>query len=134
MSIQIQLNSDLEQRLRQKASSKGIGVNQYISQFLEHIFPKNVSAQPTVSEREAILLQQINLDISTEKWEMYLKLKEKSQKGKLTKSVQEQYLRLIEDIEIANAKRIAVLAELAQLRNVPIRILMEQMGIAPHYE
>jgi hypothetical protein len=34
---------------------------------------------------------------------------------------------------LANAKRIAVLAELAQIRNLPIRILMEQLGLSPNY-
>ena len=78
MSIVIQINTDLEQRLREKALKRGIEVNQYISQFLEHIFPNNTSpTQPSVSDREASLLQQINLDIAPEQWQSYLKLKEK---------------------------------------------------------
>ena len=80
------------------------------------------------------LLQQINLDFTPEKWTFYLKLKEKRQNGKLTKLQQEQLLALTEEIEIANAKRIAVLAELAQIRNLPIRVLMEQLGLTNNHE
>jgi hypothetical protein len=134
MSIVVQLNSDLEKRLREKAQKRGIGVNQYVSQFLEHIFPKKAASQPSVSDREATLLQQINLDIAPEQWELYLKLKEKRQKGKLSKTHQEQFLQLTDAIENANVKRMAVLAELAQVRKTPIRVLMEELGLTPHYE
>jgi hypothetical protein len=88
------------------------------------------TTQPFVSEREATLLQQINLDISPEKWEIYVNLKEKRQKNSLTETEREHFLELIEEIELANARRITVLSELAQIRNVPIRVLMEQLGVA----
>jgi predicted O-linked N-acetylglucosamine transferase (SPINDLY family) len=134
MSIVVQLNTDLEQRLREKAKKRGIEVNQYISQFLEQLFPNKVTTQPSVSDREATLLQQINLDITPEQWQLYLKLKEKSQKGKLSKTQQEQFIHVCDALENANVKRMAVLAELSQIRKTPIRILMEQLGLAPHYE
>ncbi len=129
MSILIQINPSLETRLREKAAVKGLALNQFISQFLEHTFPNIAPVQPSVSEREATLLQQINLDISSEKWELYLNLKEKRAQSNLSETEREQFLALVEEIELANARRITVLAELAQIRNVPIRILMEQLGL-----
>jgi hypothetical protein len=134
MSIVVQLNSDLEQRLREKAQKRGVEVNQYVSQFLEHIFPKKTTSQPSVSDREATLLQQLNLEIAPEQWALYLKLKEKRQKGKLSKTHQEQFLQLTDTIENANVKRMAVLAELSQVRKTPIRVLMEELGLTPNYE
>jgi hypothetical protein len=134
MSIVVQLNTDLEQRLREKANKRGIEVNQYVSQFLEQIFPNKVTTQPSVSDREAILLQKINLDITLDQWQRYLKLKEKSLKGKLSKTQQEQFVQICDSIENANVKRMAILAELSQIRKTPIRILMGQLGLAPHYE
>jgi hypothetical protein len=133
MSILIQINPTLENMLREKATQKGMALSQFISQFLEHTFPNNAPAQPSVSERESTLLQKTNLDIPSEKWELYLNLKEKRQKNKILKNdEQAQFLNLIEEIEIANANRIGVLAELAQIRNVPIRVLMEQLGLTNH--
>lgn len=130
MSILIQINPSLETRLREKASHKGMALNQFISQFLENNFPNTSSTQPTVTDREAVLLQKINLEISSENWELYLNLKEKQQNNTLSPKEKEQLMGLTEEIEMANAKRISVLAELAQLRNVPIRVLMEQLGLA----
>lgn len=134
MSIVIQINPLLETKLREKAVTKGVGLNQFISQFLEHSFGNELSLQPSVTEREAVLLQKINLDITSEKWEVYLKLKEKRQETNITQAELKQLIHLTNEIESANAKRIAVLAELAQIRNIPIRVLMEQLGIATHNE
>ena len=131
MSIVIQINPSLETQLRAKASTKGMALNQFISQFLEHTFDNKSTTQPTVSEREATLLQQVNLDIPPEKWEFYLKLKEKRQKETITETERNQLINLSNDVEMANAKRIGVLAELSQIRNVPIRVLMEQLGLTP---
>ena len=131
MSIVIQINPSLETRLREKAVTKGMGLNQFISQFLEHTFPDKSPLQPVVSEREATLLQQIDLDISIEKWEQYVSLKDKRQNKTLSEIDRNELIELTNDIELANAKRISVLAELAQIRNQPIRIVMEELGLTP---
>lgn len=134
MSIVIQVNPLVEHRLREKAVKKGVGINQFISQFIENTFGYDSSKPASVSEHEATLLQQVNLDIPSEKWILYLNLKEKRQKKTLSAIEHQELLDLINDVEAANARRIAVLAELAQLRNVPIRVLMEQLGLTPNYE
>jgi hypothetical protein len=134
MSIVIQVNTVLEQRLRASALQKGVEVGQYISSFLEHLFPNQIAVPIVVPDREAVLLQQINLDIQPEQWELYLKLKAKRKKTKLSKNQQIQFIQLCEIIENANVKRMTVLAELALLKKVPIRLLMQQLGLAPHPE
>ena len=134
MSIVVQVNPSVEHRLREKAVKKGVGINQFISQFLENTFGYDTAKPASVSEQEAKLLQQVNLDISSEKWASYLNLKEKRQKNTLSTNEHNELLNLINDVESANARRISVLAELAQLRNVSIRVLMEQLGLTPNYE
>ena len=134
MSIVVQVNPSVEHRLREKAVKKGVGINQFISQFLENTFGYDIAKPASVSEYEAKLLQQVNLDIPSEKWTLYLNLKEKRQKNTLSTSEHHELLNLINDVEAANARRISVLAELAQLRNVPIRVLMEHLGLTPNYE
>ena len=131
MSIVIQINPSLETRLREKALTKGMGLNQFISQFLEHTFPDKSLLQPVVSEREATLLQQVDLDIPIEKWALYVSLKDKRQNKTLSEIERNELIELTNDIELANAKRISVLAELAQIRNQPIRIVMEELGLTP---
>ena len=111
-----------------------MALNQFISQILEHSVPDEAATSLTVSEHEATLLQNVNLDISPEKWTIYMQLKEKRQQKQLSAAEQSQFIALIDDIENANARRIATLAELAQLRNIPIRTLMEQLGLTAHHE
>ena len=134
MSIVVQVNPSVEHRLREKAVKKGVGINQFISQFLENTFGYDTAKPASVSEQEAKLLQQVNLDIPSEKWALYLNLKQKRQKKTLSTSEHHELLNLINAVESANARRISVLAELAQLRNVSIRVLMEQLGLTPNYE
>lgn len=134
MSLVIQINPTVENRLREKAVKQGVGINQYISQFLENTFGNDTPSQPSVSAREATLLQQVNLDISPEKWTSYLNLKGKRQKNTITDAEHKQLIELTEEIEAANARRITILAELALIRNVPIRVLMEQLGLTANHE
>lgn len=87
-----------------------------------------------MSTREAALLQQLDLDIPLEKWTLYLDLKEKRQKETITNDEYEVLISLTNDVEMANAKRINALAELSQIRNIPIRILMKQLDLKPFFK
>ncbi len=134
MSITIQLNPSLEHRLRENAQKKGVGVDQYVMQFLERNFPEERPRPLSVSKREAELLKKVNLDISTKTWNLYLQLKAKRQSKTATESELAELQAITEQVEAANAQRTAILAELAQIRNVSLRTLMEQLGLAPNHE
>lgn len=134
MSITIQLNPSLENRLRENAKKKGVGVDQYVMQFLERNFPEEKPRPLSVSKREAELLKKVNLDISAKTWNIYLHLKAKRQSMVATEAELAELNAITEQVEAANTQRIAVLAELAQLRNVSLRTLMEQLGLAPNHE
>lgn len=134
MSITIQLNPSLEDRLRENAQKKGVGVDQFVLQFLERNFPEEKPRPLAVSKREAELLQQVNLDIPTQTWSLYLQLKAKRQSKTATPTELSALQAISEQVEVANAKRIAVLAELAQIRNISLRGLMEQLGLVANHE
>ncbi len=132
MSILIQIKPSIEDRLRETAFKKGLKLDQFISQFLENTFSDVPPSRPSVSAREAALLQKINLEIAPETWHLYENLKKKFQKGKITEKELTQFQDITEQVEIANVNRIEVLAELAQLRNVSLREVMAQLGISKH--
>lgn len=132
MSFLIQINPSLENRLREKAFKQGLKLDQFVSQFLENTFSEDTTSRPSVSAREAALLQQVNLDIAPEVWQSYATLKEKFQKKEITSPELAQFQGINEAIEIANAKRIEILVELAQIRNVPLRVLVAQLGLSNH--
>jgi hypothetical protein len=132
MSILIQIKPSIEDRLRETALKKGLKLDQFISQFLENTFSDAPPLRPSVSAREAALLQQINLGIAPETWQLYEVLKKKFQNGKITEKELAQFQDITEQVEIANVNRIEVLAELAQIRNVSLRVVMAQLGISKH--
>ena len=131
MSITIQVAPELESALRQKAEKTGLGVDQFIAQFLTNHFPPEKTSKPVVSKREAALLQEINLPFSPEFWANYRLLKGKRQSSKLSEAEAAQLTQLAEQIEMANASRMKPLLELATLRQVPLREMMQILGIRP---
>lgn len=84
---------------------------------------------------ETELMKQINSGLDPETWERYILLRKRKKDGSITDSEYEELVSISDEIEIANAKRIEALAKLAVLRGIPIRSLMESLGIdSPGYE
>lgn len=86
---------------------------------------------PHLTKKETELLQKINQSIPVTLWQPYKKLVAQRQEGALTESEHKELLRLSEQIERLNAERIGYLVELAQLRNVSLTELMDELGIQP---
>jgi hypothetical protein len=86
---------------------------------------------PHLSQRETELLQKINIGISSETLEPYRELKKKRDLEQLNQAEHEELLRLNNSIEKFNVERIGFLVELAQLRNQPLQLLMDELGIRP---
>lgn len=89
---------------------------------------------PTVSPREAELLQMINQGVSIEIQERYDELIGKRKNETLTSEEHKELLQLTGEIERQDAKRVEYLAELARIRKTSLRDLMAQLDIhAPAY-
>ncbi|HRI61321.1 MAG TPA: hypothetical protein PK228_16390 [Saprospiraceae bacterium] len=82
-----------------------------------------------LDSKEAELLKKINrksLSAAQQKRFDYL-----TQSETRTDAEQQELLTLVEIVEQFDAERVEYLAELARLRNVPVRTLMQQLGILP---
>lgn len=86
---------------------------------------------PSLPEREAELLQEINQGPPAGVQRRYDELRAKLQADSITPTEHEELLRLIDQIEMADAERMQHLIELAQLRNVSLDELMDRLGIHP---
>ena len=86
---------------------------------------------PHLTKKETELLQKINQSIPITLWQPYKKLVAQRKEGALTQSEHEELLRLSDQIERLHAERIGYLVELAQLRNVSLTELMDELGIQP---
>lgn len=90
---------------------------------------------PSIPKREAELLQKINQGLPTGLQQRLDELTTKDQADTITSAEHQELLRLIEQIELADAERMQHLIELAQLRNLSLDGLMNQLGIhhpSPH--
>jgi hypothetical protein len=84
---------------------------------------------PCLPRDEAELLQKINQGLPADVWQRFDELNEKRRAETLTSEEHEELLELIDEIEQWDARRVEYLAALAQLRNMSIRSLMNQLGI-----
>lgn len=131
MALTINLPTTIEQQFRQEADSKGISLDNYLLRLLQQaasLSKKRVSSKQ-LSESE--LLEKINLDISEAEWTTYKHLIGLRRAEVLTEKEHETLIALGDKIEIANAKRVKYLFELAQLRGISIEKLMNNLGIKP---
>lgn len=127
MSVTIHLPTDLEKRLKQRAAAEGVHLDDYIVKTLE----AQVSSDTILNskQRELVLLKKINLGIPTETWERYNDLIEKRQEELISPEELEELIEITTRIEAANAERMPYLVELAQLRQVSLETVFQQLGL-----
>lgn len=82
-----------------------------------------------LSGQETALLEKINRGLSAEQLQRFQYLRERRETEALTDAEYEELLSLIAEIEKLNAERVQYLGELAQLRNIPVRELMRELGL-----
>lgn len=137
MSLTIDLPPELEARLREEAAREGVDAGTFIRNTLEERVRQGCSATEPPShlpQQEAALLQKINEGLPPEKWQRYRELVAKRRAETLQPDEHASLIELSDQIEAANARRIAHLIELARLRQTSLEALMEQLGIkSPGY-
>jgi hypothetical protein len=88
---------------------------------------------PALPVSETELLQQIDRGIPTELYQQYRYLVTKRDAQTLTDKEYELLLELSDRIEVLAAERTGLLVKLAQLRQVPLIQLMDDLGIQTSY-
>jgi hypothetical protein len=83
----------------------------------------------TMSAQETTLIKQINHGLPLELRRRCALLTGRQKKGTLSAVAHEELFRLTHEVESRDADRAAALVELAKLRRLPVRTLMQQMGI-----
>lgn len=136
MTLIIELKPELSVRLQQEAARTGLNPNLLVERTLEEKFssPRNGDTAKQSSHSESEMLQQINQGFSAQTWQRYHELIARRQAEILTSEEHAELISLSDQIEKANARRLGYLIELAQLRQVTLETVMEQLGIqAPRY-
>ena len=129
MTLTLDITTDLEHELHREARRKGLDPKSFVLNLLKDYLAARTSSRTERSESE--LLEEINRGFSAEHWQRYRELQAKREAETLTEKEHSELLSMIQVREEANVHRVECLAELAKRRQVPLRTLMDQMGIEP---
>ncbi len=129
MSLTIQLPSLLEQQIRENAVRQGIPLEKLVAQILASGINK-LDSGGDEKIREAELLQRIRLTVVPEaELGEYYRLSVLRQAEQLQEQEYERLISLIHRVETIHAERLKYVAELAQLRGLPLRQTMSDLGL-----
>lgn len=113
-----------------KAASMNVQELEYFVQELNRVISQKKSKDTLFRQR--VLLRLINETVlSPEKRVLYLELVQKLENDTITEQERQHFLELTEAEESLRNERVKMLIELAQIRNVPLNQLMEELGLQP---
>lgn len=131
MTVTIHLTPDLESRLRDRAARNGMDFDAFVSEAVEQRLREVAADPPPLSADETKLLLEINRGLPAERWARYHALAAKRRAESLTADEHRELVAISGQIEIADAKRLGHLIELAKLRRTSLQSLMDDLGIRP---
>lgn len=103
-----------------------------LDRFLSRVLTLHAERRaPHLSAYEAELLQKINAGVPPDLEERYDELIAKRRAETLTADEHAELLSLTKQVEQIDATRLELLAELAHLRKVPLKTLIQQLGLQP---
>ena len=132
--VTIQLEPAKERQLRELATAQGREPSELARRAVEDYLRRTpLASTPHTSGRlpraEAQLLQEINRGLSEIAWRRYHELVARRRAETLTEAEYEELVSLTDEVELANARRMENLAELAKLRRASLDDLMAELGL-----
>jgi hypothetical protein len=101
-----------------------------LDQFVESVVALRAGQRaPRLSPKESDLLVKINQGVPADLQGRYDELIAKRRESALTEAEYDELLRLTEQVEAFDVKRVEYLAELARSRKTTLRALMKDLGI-----
>ncbi|MCB0061006.1 MAG: hypothetical protein KDE19_02780 [Caldilineaceae bacterium] len=132
MTIAIEIQPETESRIRTLAAANGVSPEDFLSTLVEKDIQRRPAPAPNVATiDETQLLQQINGGLTQEQWQRYHHLRAKLEAATLSAAEHQELIQLSDYREMQNVKRLEILAQLAQLRGVSLRALMEELELIP---
>ena len=126
--LQVETNLTADQLLQAARQLPATELNEFVRS-VNRLRP--APEAPRLSPQETALLLKINQAIPANLQKSYDTLYRKWRRGAASEAEQQKLHRLNQQIEAANAERFSRLAELAQLRQKPLRVLLDELGIRP---
>lgn len=127
-TLQIQSHISLDDLLDDISQLDTPSLENFSAQILALLAKRKAASLPA---EESDLLQKINQGLPLEVQERYDALTAKRRAETITPAEYQELLVLVEQIEQAEAERVQHLIALAQLRQVSLNTLMQDLGIHP---
>lgn len=86
---------------------------------------------PNLSKEETSVLKKINRGLPPDRKKRLAQLDAKRSEGTLTGEDHQELLTIVDELEQLNIERVQYLGELAVMRGVSVRELIDQLGIRP---
>lgn len=131
MALTIDLPTQIENQFRKEAARHGENLESFLVKLLEQSSFLKESGKIVEDFTESELLKKVDLDISETEWGNYRRLISLRNAECLTEKEHKNLIKLGDKIELANAKRLKYLLKLAQIRNVSIEKIMQDLNIKP---
>ena len=128
MSLTIELPPEIELALRAAASREGVPPEELVARAVAERFAIGRNGE---TSDEGPLVEAIREELPTAFWDRYCPLRDRAISGVLTEAERTELSPLIDQMEMFNARRITLLAELARLRRTDISTLMAQLQVGP---
>jgi len=133
MTLVLNLEPELETAIQAEAHRKGVNEADLVLTTLRNRFrDSNVDSLPgSLSKTESDLLVRINSAVPETVWNEYDILNAKRKSETLSEVEQKRLIELSDEIDEVHFDRIAAASDLAELRSVPLKQLMQELGIRP---
>ena len=127
----IDLPPEMETALQTEAAKEGLAPDRYVVDTVRERLhrAKSMPTAPRFSKAESELMQRINEGLPVETWRQYHVLIAEREAGTLTPGRQQILVGLVDEVEIAHARRLGDLMELASLRGTTLDAVMDDLGI-----
>lgn len=138
MTLVLNLEPDLENAIQAEARKSGMNEAALVLSTLRDRFSRTNATSPalppSLSREESELLQRINTVVSDALWDEYDDLAAKRVAETLSPEEHKRLIELSDRIERIHVDRIAAAAELGKIRNVPLKQIMDELGIRPRQD
>ncbi len=128
MPLLVDLPPEIESKVREVALAEGLDVSALVRETLEARVRQHDPARPLT---ESDLLVRINRGFSKAFWDSYRALIAKRRAETLTDKEQQELIGMSDQLEAWHVERLRYLIKLAELRQVSLDVLTQQLGLHP---
>jgi hypothetical protein len=133
--MQLSLRPEIDRAMQAEAERRHMAYDVFLQEIIENYWHSHFDAidntNNTLQSREEILVSKINQGFPIFFWDKYKELLHKRNDNTLSNEEYTELLKYSDTVEAKDAERAEYLVELAQIRNVSVKSLVQTLGLKP---